>query len=413
MMGCRPYLHIQSDGEGSRRLYRHGKADVLSESPFKVLETALSDVELPPSDERFPLGGAVGYIGYEAAKAFQDFNWISHQTKIPDVQFGLYDVVYVLDHDSKRIQKVMVSICPDTEGVARELDAISASYKPTFMAGFQVGEPKVDLNYAEYESAINSVLEYIRKGDIYQVNYSYKVTAPFSGSHRALYDRLRDASPAPYSSFLSFDDVSVFSSSPECFVDIRDREIKTYPIKGTVSRGVSESVDEDNKAYLMSSKKDAAELLMIVDLERNDLARVCEPGSVSVPELKRLETYAQVHHLVSTVQGKLASQYSHLDAVLTMFPGGSITGAPKIRAMEIIDEIEKGPRSVYTGVIGCFGFNHITQFNIAIRTIYAHNGVLSFHIGSGVVVDSTPEKEWEETRVKAKGMLEALMIGGW
>lgn len=413
MMGCRPYLHIQSEEQGTNLKYRHGKVDQVDDDALSFLNDTLSSIELPDEAYGFPVGGAVGYIGYEAAKQFQDFNWMSHQSKIPNVQFGFYDVVYVLEHRSKTLYKVEVSLCPDTQAVSQELDMISASSKPAFLLGFQVEKPVVSLTYEQYKSAVDAVLDYIRKGDIYQVNFSYKVDAPFSGSLRAIYDRLRDVSPAPYSSFLSFDDFSVFSSSPECFVDIRHQTIKTLPIKGTVSRGGTDEEDLALKETLLLSEKDAAELLMIVDLERNDLARVCKQSTVHVPDLKRLETYAQVHHLVSTVQGELRDDCSHVDAVATLFPGGSITGAPKIRAMEIIDELETSARSVYTGIIGCFGFNKFSQFNIAIRTIYAHNGVLSFHIGSGVVVDSTPEKEWEETRVKAKGMLEALMIGGW
>lgn len=413
MMGCRPYVHIQSEGSGTRLRYRHGKQDTTEKDVFSVLNGLLETCNLQDLEFDFPIGGAVGYIGYEAAKQFQDFNWISHESDIPTVQFGFYDGVFVLDHMSKTVYKVTVQLCPDTESVMRELDAIVVSSKPAFLSGFQVGQTRVSLSYLDYKSAIESVLEYIRKGDIYQVNFSYKVEAAYSGSARAIYDRLRDVSPAPYSSFLSFDLLTVFSSSPECFVDIRHDTIQTLPIKGTVARGITDQDDESLKATLLSSEKDAAELLMIVDLERNDLARVCKPGTVHVPDLRRLETYAQVHHLVSTVQGELRDDCSHVDAVTTLFPGGSITGAPKIRAMEIIDELETSARSVYTGVIGCFGFNKISQFNIAIRTIYAHNGVLSFHVGSGVVVDSTPEKEWEETRVKAKGMLEALTLGGW
>ena len=413
LMGCRPYVHFQSETSGTNITYRHGKTEMSSEDIFSLLAQQLEIVQLDSVDVAYPLGGAVGYIGYEAARAFDDFNWMSHDSEIPNAQFGFYDIVYVLEHDTKKVFKVVLSVCPDSEGVALELDALVGTYKLAFLSGFQVEEPQVGVTYSEYESALNKVLDYIRQGDIYQVNYSYKVSAPYSGSTRAIYDRLRDVSPSPYSSFLSFDDLFVFSSSPECFVDIRNKQIKTVPIKGTVSRGVTEEADEALKQTLLESQKDAAELLMIVDLERNDLARVCEPGTVHVPDLKRLETYAQVHHLVSDVQGELRENCSHVEAVTTLFPGGSITGAPKIRAMEIIDEIESSARSVYTGVIGCFGFNKISQFNIAIRTIYAHNGVLSFHVGSGVVVDSTPEKEWEETRVKAKGMLEALMLGGW
>jgi para-aminobenzoate synthetase component 1 len=216
-----------------------------------------------------------------------------------------------------------------------------------------------------------------------------------------LYAALRNANPAPYSAYLDIGDAQILSSSPECFLRMNDRDIITRPIKGTLPR-------HRDPADLLRSAKDQAELLMITDLERNDLGRVCEFGSVHVPELFRVESFATVHHLVATVAGKLRADVSHVQALRACFPGGSITGAPKIRAMEIIDELEQHARGVYCGAIGYFGHDGTSHFNIAIRTIVHQSGLLTFHAGGGIVADSEPDAEYDETLAKAEGILRAL-----
>lgn len=261
---------------------------------------------------------------------------------------------------------------------------------------------------AEYLQAIRKVKDYIAAGDCYQVNLSQRFSAPWSGAPWELYQRLREASPAPYAAYLDCGDHQILSSSPELFLKIRDGIVETRPIKGTRPRGATPTEDAALAQELLHSEKDRAELVMIVDLERNDLGRVCEFGSVRVPELMRLETYANVHHLVSTVRGKLRPEVGPLDCLRAAFPGGSITGAPKIRAMEIIDELEPCRRGVYTGAIGWVDGRGNAEWSIAIRTMTLKDGRAHFHVGSGIVADSDPEAEYEETLTKASGMLKAL-----
>ncbi len=263
------------------------------------------------------------------------------------------------------------------------------------------------------EAFVNQVRRaqaYIAAGDIYQVNLSHPWQAdwPAQADALAAYLRLREVSPAPHAAFLDLAGTRVLSASPELFLDLRDRAITTRPIKGTRPRFPADPErDARSKADLPASEKERAELLMITDLERNDLGQVCEFGSVRVPELWKVESFAQVFHLVSTVTGTLRPGLSHAAAFRACFPGGSITGAPKKRALEIIRELEPHPRGLYTGAIGGFGFNGESRWNIAIRTAVQQGERLHFHAGSGIVADSDPDQEWEETQHKAAGLLAA------
>jgi len=226
--------------------------------------------------------------------------------------------------------------------------------------------------------------------------------------HWELYRRLRQINPAPFAAYLGFEGVSVVSSSPERFVHLSGKAVETRPIKGTRRRGETEAEDKALAAELLASAKDHAENVMIVDLERNDLGRVCEVGSVAVTELAALETFPTVFHLTSTITGKLREDKDGIDLLQATFPGGSITGAPKIRAMEIIDELEPTRRSVYTGSIGYLGFNGDIDLNIAIRTFIVKDGKAYFQVGGGIVYDSDPEAEYRETLDKGKALFDAL-----
>ena len=261
----------------------------------------------------------------------------------------------------------------------------------------------------EFVKLVQRAKEYIAAGDIYQVNLSYPWLAnwPAELEPFAFYERLRSASPAPHSAYLDLGGTQVFSASPECFLKMSGRRVITRPIKGTRPRGADSEGDQRLSAELLGSEKERAELIMITDLERNDLGQVCEFGSVRVSELLALERHAQVHHLVSTVEGTLRSDVDHLDAFIACFPGGSISGAPKKRALEIIHELEPHDRGLYTGAIGWFGFNGESQFNIAIRTAWRSGDVIQFHTGAGIVADSMPQLEYEETKHKAAGILAA------
>lgn len=258
-----------------------------------------------------------------------------------------------------------------------------------------------------YVAMVRRAKEYVTAGDIYQVCLAHRFSAPFSEDPWPLYLSLREASPSPHAAFLSLGDETILSSSPECFLKMDGRTVVTRPIKGTRPRGSSPAEDERLALELTDSAKESAELLMITDLERNDLGQVCEFGSVRVSRLMELERYPQVFHLVSTVEGVLRHGVSHVQTLAACFPGGSISGAPKKRALEIIRELEPAPRGIFTGAIGYFGYNGQSQFNIAIRTMSLKAGRAEFHVGAGITADSDPEQEWDETLHKAAGILKA------
>lgn len=265
---------------------------------------------------------------------------------------------------------------------------------------------------ARFTGMVRAAQAYIAAGDIYQVNLSHPFDChDVNAEPWAVYEQLRSVSPSGYSAFLNQEGAAVLSSSPELFLRISGRDIETRPIKGTRPRCGDADADARSAYELMSSEKERSELVMITDLERNDLGQVCEWGTVTVPEMLKLERYQQVFHLVSTVRGTLREGVDPVAAFGACFPGGSITGAPKKRAREIIAELEPYPRGIYTGALGWWGFGGESQFNIAIRTIVAgDDGRWSFHVGAGIVADSVPEREWEETLHKAAGMLAAAGV---
>ena len=262
-----------------------------------------------------------------------------------------------------------------------------------------------EITPAQFCAMVARAQEYIAAGDIYQVNLAHRCTAPWQGDAFAFYEALRHYSPAPHAAYLALDGRAILSASPEEFLKMSGRAIRTRPIKGTRPRRAEPHADTLSAYELRSSPKETAELVMITDLERSDLGSVCEYGSVTVRELLKLESFEQVFHLVSTVEGRLRAEVDHLAALRACFPGGSITGAPKKRAREIIAELEPAPRGLYTGALGWFGFNGESQFSIAIRTVVVESDRAHFHVGAGIVADSVPEKEWQETLDKAAGIL--------
>ncbi len=270
------------------------------------------------------------------------------------------------------------------------------SARPDFQSG---------LDRHQWIQRVESARRYIAAGDIYQVNLTHTLATAWSGPAMPFYPRLCAASPAPFSCALRLGDTEVLSTSPECFLQIDGRRIVTRPIKGTRVRRAD---DEVAARELLASPKERAELVMITDLERNDLGQVCDYGSVRVTGLCELETFAQVHHLVSTIEGRLQAGVSAVQAVRACYPGGSITGAPKKRAREIIAELEPSPRGIYTGALGFFGSDGSAVFNIAIRTLVVREGSATFGVGAGIVADSDPAAEYEETWHKAAGLFAAL-----
>ncbi|MFM7129660.1 MAG: aminodeoxychorismate synthase component I, partial [bacterium] len=360
-------------------------------------------------------GGVLGWLGY-------DFGW--HLEKLPrlipdrdgweDLRLGVYDTFIVYDHKYNHAQLVACDLAEGSErnSAIERMDMWQKELQWTKEHGrwmpWQGLEVQPVLNRSDYESKICKVLDYLAAGDIFQANFTHRFEARGQGDPLALYERLARISPAPFAAFSQWDDKAIISSSPEWFYRQDGRRVLTRPIKGTRPRGRSPEEDAVNRAELLSSLKDKAELTMIVDLERNDLGRVAEFGSVKVNEAMKLESYAQVHHLVAEIEGQLRPDKDTVDLLAAMFPGGSITGAPKIRAMEIIEEMETHRRGPYTGSIGYISLDGHSAWNIAIRTILKSGECWSYNVGGGIVIDSRPDDEYEETLTKARGMKLAM-----
>ena len=391
-----------------------------SGNPFAALGELERRFSTGNSGGEWPHGALIGCLGYGLRRFVERVPArLADDLAMPDAWFGVYDRLLLFDHDTGRATIISTGVDEsghaDSDRARRRAEewqrkmAVKTTLPSTRLVA-DGREPALESNLTRdnYERAVRRILDYIAAGDVYQINFSQRFRAKTRAEPELLYHALRTANPAPFAAYLDCGAGQILSSSPERFLQIRGRHIQTRPIKGTRPRTGNEQADQKAARELMMSAKDQAELLMITDLERNDLGRVCEFGSVHVPELVTLENYATVMHLVSTVEGRLADGVTAVEAVRACFPGGSITGAPKIRAMEIIDELEPGARGVYTGAIGYLGFNDVADFNIAIRTMIYKNGMVHFHAGGGIVADSEPALEYEETLHKARGMVRAL-----
>lgn len=419
--------------------------DVFWDDRFDCLPLTRPDIPgLPPF-----LGGWAGLFGYHLGRAFdRQPRPLADEFAVPDLTVGVYDWVIGFDHQTGRAWLVSSGIVPEDpfpdDGLTRAdfrlrsikdtLDngpadwhllynaspwprdwlvpvAGDVSFGPISRRHPLPGFPGVESNFSRegYLAAVRRVVEYIRAGDCYQVNLSQRLLAPLREPPLELYGRLRAKNPAPYACYFDAGDFQIVSASPEQFLQVSPAgEVVTRPIKGTRPRGKTPAEDAVLVRDLTVSPKDRAENVMIVDLLRNDLGRVCEYGSVRVPKVCEVETYRYVHHLVSEVRGKLRPGMTPFDLLRAAFPGGSVTGAPKVRAMEIIAELEPTARGPYCGSVGFIGFDGAMDTNILIRTFTAGRGWLQFPVGGGIVADSDPEAEYEETLHKAAGLLRAL-----
>jgi para-aminobenzoate synthetase component I len=423
-----PVALIRSKGPGGITALGQAKA---------LLERCRADTipELPPFQ-----GGIAGYLAYDYGAILEHLPAPRHDDlNLPDAMLGLYDWVVAWDHSTRRCWLISTGI--PVEGAAR---ARRAAERLTWVKRLLVGPaagaagrtlqthhgnppaPSYSLSltgtehaaeiglrssftHRGYLDAVTRVRDYIIAGDIFQANLSQRLEAPLEEDPWHLYRRLREVNPAPFAAYLEFDGVHVASASPERFLQVdSEGRVETRPIKGTRPRGLSPRHDAALSQSLQESEKDRAENLMIVDLLRNDLSRCCRPGSVRVPELFALEGYRTVHHLVSTVAGELAAGQDAMDLLAAAFPGGSITGAPKIRAMEIIAELEPSRRGIYCGSIGYLSTTGAMDTSIVIRTLVAAAGRVTFSVGGGIVADSDPEGEYQETLQKARALITAL-----
>lgn len=384
--------------------------------------TADVDPDLPPFQ-----GGAAGLLSYELAGAYERLLPRDAAPQTPALAVGIYDWVIAWDHERSRAWVISHGF-PETDLVRRDrraaarLDQILAwLHGPSRQAPAHSGpssaqaatvRPEASSNFTrvEYLRAVARIVEYIRAGDAFQVNLSQQLSAEFAGSPVELYARMAAVNPAPFAGYFASDDWAVVSASPERFLRVQGPAVETRPIKGTRPRGNEPAEDARLAAELLASEKDRAENVMIVDLLRNDLSRVCRPGTVDVAELCSLESYETVHHLVSAVAGTLETGKTAWDLLAASLPGGSITGAPKVRAMEIIRELEPAARGPYCGSLFYVGFDGAADSSLLIRTATVKGGRATFGVGGGVTAASLPEAEYDETLHKAAGMLRALDI---
>lgn len=395
--------------------YGLGRYSILAANPIRRIEAGgfgALEAEISRMPKcvgcRLPFhGGPIGYVSYDAGRSLEATLEKSISEEASIIRFLVYEGAIVFDHQDETTW--LASWRKEESEALEQLCRVAFSESSPEVRDFALTSSlRANFSRSEYMDSVEAIRSKIRQGDVYQVNLSQRFEASCNGSTFDLFAKLVEESPAPYSAYLDFGDEQIVSSSPERFLKIDDRSATTRPIKGTRSAGNSDKEASANALELASSEKDRSELLMIVDLERNDLGRVCEPGSVRVDDLFRLERYATVIHQTADVSGILESGVRPIDCVKAMFPGGSITGAPKIRAMQVIDELERGDRGIYTGSIGYFDASGAVDLNIAIRTLRIARGVLSFQVGGGIVWDSDSSSEYEETLLKAKAMVRAL-----
>ncbi|MFG3591649.1 aminodeoxychorismate synthase component I [Bradyrhizobium sp. RDI18] len=418
-MACDPFsTYMVADGQASCN------GETLAGNPWRALRTLLARYreehrpDLPPFQ-----GGAAGFFAYDLNRTLERLPApaISGQ-RLPQSILHFYDVVISFDRRDEKCWLVSTGWPEQDLARRRERARRRADEFAARLAGPRA--PRNDLlatagawhsNFSRegYIAAVQRVIDLILAGDIFQANIAQRFSARLSSSFDplAFYCRLRSLNPAPFAALLRYGRLTIASSSPERFLKLNGRQVETRPIKGTIARSADSKDDRRRAELLLASEKDRAENTMIVDLLRNDLSRVCTPQSVEVPALCALESYASVHHLVSTVTGELAGDEDAVTLLRACFPGGSITGAPKVRSMEIIAEIERVAREVYCGAIGFIGFNGHMDTNIAIRTVTFDDDLAVFCAGSGITAMSDPEAEYEETLAKAQRIFDAFRAG--
>ena len=430
-IGSDPFLVLISRGSETCIVSRGERISVCG-NPFDILREQMGRYSVDSSRCPVPFsGGAVGYFGYDMCRFVEKLPaTATDDVGIPDSCVAFYDAVIAYDHVENKTYVVSTGL-PEVDMIRMESKArrrIEELKQLLCRNGGSVDEERlrekpsrfgdtgsdngaeVHSNFTrdEYIKAVEDAIEYIANGDIFQVNLSQRFESKLPCEPYELYLRLRRESPAPFACLLNFGDVTVAGASPERFLRMSGGRVETRPMKGTRPRGRSPAEDDALAAELLSSGKDRAENIMIVDLERNDLGRVCEYGSVKVRDMCTLEKYATVFQLTSTVEGKLGEGRDGIDLLKAAFPGGSVTGVPKVRAMEIIDELEPTRRGIYTGSVGYLGFDGGMDLNIVIRTFVIKGQRLYFQVGGGIVADSDPFMEYQETLDKARALMAAL-----
>ena len=403
-IGVNPFLKFEVKNENT---YING--NIVEGDPFKILENLVNEYRYDIEDNIPLLSGAMGYISYDTGRLLEELpNTAKEDFSIPDMRFVFYKNIIIFDLINNK--KYITDLDGNIENIHILLKVIDSGEKIHDEIVREKSENNFYSNFIkeDYKKAVTRLKEYIVSGDVYIANMTQRFWCYNEENSFNIYKKLRSINKAPFSAFLNFEDFQIISSSPERFVQVFNNKAHTRPIKGTRPRGNNVEEDEKNKLELIDSEKDKAELLMVVDLERNDFSKVCKPHTVKVTENFKLEEYATVFHLVSTVEGELKDNVSSVRCIKECFPGGSITGTPKIRAMEIIEELEGIKRNIYTGSIGYFDFRGNCDFNIVIRTIIKKNNKAYFGVGGGITYDSIEEDEYSETLDKAKALMRVL-----
>jgi len=411
IMSAAPVVTLTTK-EGCTFLRSATQSQELFDSPFDILKQQLQQLgEVDAGNVELPFhGGALGYLSYDLGRQLETLPQLAEDDiAIPTADLGIYLWAIIRDHELSKSYFIAHPRCDS--GVRDSMLALvsSESSQTNDLSDFELTSAfNSNMTPKEYKKKYHHIIDYIKAGDCYQVNLAQRFKASYQGDEWQAYQRLSQRTDAPFSAFMKGDDYALVSLSPERFIKVTDGVVETKPIKGTRPRDADPEKDLQYARLLKNSTKDRAENLMIVDLLRNDLSKACELGSVNVPKLFEIEGYSNVHHLVSTIQGKLAANKSALDLLEGSFPGGSITGAPKLRAMEIIEELEPHRRTAYCGSICYIDCNGNMDSSILIRTLVCHDQHIYCWGGGGIVADSDADKEYSETLVKVSHLMEGL-----
>jgi len=421
-IGCDPVMMIRCIDKKTT-ITENGTSRKTDGDFFEIVQSVATRFRQPslPSLPRFT-GGLVGFIGYDAVRFIEKIpGAVSNTINLPDSILGLFTSIIVFDHFKHQIIIIVNELIHSSDDlVLKHHDAQEKILKlesalfntSTPSRAFHASPDKLttETSREQFTSIVSKAKQYIHDGDIFQVVLSQRFSTPYSGDTFNAYRALRIVNPSPYLYYLDLDGFTVIGSSPEILVRVEDGVAEVYPIAGTRHRGTTETEDKELEKELLSDEKERAEHVMLVDLGRNDLGRVCEIGSVKVDQLMNIVRYSHVMHIASRVVGTVQRGKSCVDVLKATFPAGTVSGAPKIRAMEIIDELESTRRGIYAGGVGYFDFSGNMDMCIAIRTMFAQNGTIYFQAGAGIVADSIPENEYQETINKARALVEALRM---
>jgi para-aminobenzoate synthetase component 1 len=421
IISAAPQQLLTTRGATTTLTDHHGHTRDSDQDPFSLLSSCLPEPQ--ERDTGLPFtGGALGYFGYDLGRHLERLPTVARaDIALPDMHIGIYPWAIVQDHELKTACLVINESLNESLGstynfLEIEQHCLNATQNPMFHElnntltssnnSFEISKFESNLNVDEYQHALTKIQDYIHAGDCYQVNFAQRFSAEFSGDPFIAYLALRAVLPSPFSGFMQMQEGAVLSLSPERFIQVRDKQVETKPIKGTIKRGTTPEEDQANATWLQNSLKNRAENVMIVDLLRNDLSKHCT--NVRVPKLCELQSFANVHHLVSTVTGELAPAAKAIDVLRDAFPGGSITGAPKIRAMEIIEELEPTRRSLYCGSLGYVSADGQMDTSIAIRTLVCDGNKIHCWGGGGIIADSETDLEYRESIAKVSVLMETL-----